>query len=204
MATKEHIAGAWSHFEFARGRGGTPSGWEYIGDGPHNGRLYVEHDLMTASSYSGSTVTRANIKAWKDRFADSQGDAWVLIHYSAGNGEAVALYEPALSAEQRAVLTELDEYPLIDDDLHYAEEAATVEECWENYGASEFEHELRRAGFEAADFLMALYTHALDGRANIDHHVEESDGSMYFRPEEAAQEVMAWLSRAIGYTPKET
>ncbi len=204
MATKEHIAGAWADFEFKHGGRATPSGWEYIGDGPHNGRLYVEHDLMTASSYSGSTVTRANIKAWKDRFADSQGDAWVLIHYSMGDGEAVALYEPALSAEQREVLTELDAYPLIDDELHYAEETATVEECWEDYGASDFRDELREAGFDAADFLLALYTHALDSRANIDHHVEESDGSMYFRPEEAAQEIMDWLSKAIGYIPKET
>lgn len=202
MANKEYFADSPDDMNFEIHKKNGAYGYMYVGDGEHKGRFYVEDDRMSTSSLMSSAVARANIKSWRAMFGDSEGESWITIHYNRHDGEAVAIHHESLSGKQRSVLDELDSYPVICEDDMYEEESEAIVDCWDRYGAYDFESCLRDKMY-GNDFLLALYNYAMGLATNTDHHVEDSDGSIVFYPDKAADIVHKVISEMIGFEPKE-
>jgi hypothetical protein len=96
--------------------------------------LYVP-SLLVFSDYSGSSVERANFKAFMREFGDTPG-VWELSGGHGTNGVAIRL--DAVTPEMVEVFKSLEDYPVIDEDLLGEVEMELAEESAKSYGYTDF------------------------------------------------------------------
>lgn len=100
---------------------------------------YVEPDDMGYSDYSGSTVSRANVEEFVERFAEYQGVEWWRLHGGHGTDAVVVRRD----ADERVpeigeFFEDLANYPVANEDRLSRIEMEMRDEAWSRYGRLEF------------------------------------------------------------------
>jgi len=108
-------------------------------------------DLFTFSDYSGGSVERANVRAWRERFSDSASRLWWCEMWG-GHGTEALGFHPGLwraarlgSDAARAMveaLESLDDYPLLDDEALSEIEMEAQSEAWESWAGGDYRRAL--------------------------------------------------------------
>lgn len=133
-------------------------------------RAFVVPSVLAGSDYSGSTVERANFRAFLETFRATDG----VVELSGGHGTyAVAIRADIGAPEMLEALEALENYPVVDDDALAELELERDAEAWDSWARDDFKRELaRRFGADVDDvddadilalFQRALSTHSGDG-----------------------------------------
>lgn len=153
-------------------------------------RNFFVPDYLTYGDYSGSSVEKANLRAFMAEFESVPG---VLSLYGDFGSRGVAIREDALNMEceeiyedtgdsvpshececearhaaaMREFLDALDDYPVADEDTLSEVEMEDEHECWTNYGRRDFQCALaaeagKLAGEIGADGVLAVDDDKLD------------------------------------------
>ncbi len=113
--------------------------------------IYFFVPFTSGSDYSGSTVTLANYRAFKDYDVD-----WVHFAYGGHSTYAVVinankLCDSEIFDEIIEILEGLEDYPIIDEDLLYKVEAELIESSWDGWAKADFKIAIEKK-FPLADF----------------------------------------------------
>ncbi len=106
---------------------------------------YIIPDMMLGSDYSGDSVTVANHRFMLENYSDRTG-IWQLTggHWTYG----IALKRSAMDAGTRYeienILTDLEDYPVIDEDLMGEVELKAEQTAWDNWLAHDFANRIEQ------------------------------------------------------------
>jgi hypothetical protein len=90
-------------------------------------------DFATYSDYSGSLVEKSNCRYFLENFPDD-----VIRTYGGHGTEGIALNPHKVTEEVYEALCALENYPLLDDELHSELETEAVDEAWESWCRADF------------------------------------------------------------------
>lgn len=93
-------------------------------------------DLASGGDYAGDTVTRSNFEALQER-----GMGWRAL--SGGYGSYGIIYRSKRVADK--IASELDDYPLLDEDHLIHLEMQLHNDAWRDYGERDYYHALAKA-----------------------------------------------------------
>lgn len=114
--------------------------WAHLGYGrwrEARAGKYEAPDHLSGSDYSGNLVERSNRDAWRDMYADGEGDWWREVH--GGHGTfAIVVEVGRVPEDAQETLDGLHDYPLIDEEAHSALEAEAQSEAWDRWAAKDF------------------------------------------------------------------
>lgn len=100
---------------------------------------YVVPDVLSGSDYSGSSVERANARAFLESFRDVLG----VVDLHGGHGTyAVAVRLDIVDAEVLETLERLTDYPVVDDDTLAEVESEMDAEAWDGWARDDFRRAL--------------------------------------------------------------
>lgn len=103
----------------------------------------VEIILAECSDYDGSSVDRANVRAWRDEFSteayedwgawSKSSKAWLILGIVPGADPDDAEDRITRLAAIAEALDDLDDYPLLNDEAHSELEMELAEEAWDSW-----------------------------------------------------------------------
>lgn len=176
----------------------------------------VGHRHLVGGDYSGGSLIRANLKAFRTLVEEETGDGPPLpiVDYFGGYGTdgVLLLLDREHDTEKLRPFVELlqalEDYPVVCDDTMSALEAEEEEEAWENHAEADFAKELAGrigendiAEIEGTDSvsLGELFRSVADS-ANLNGGpgVEHSDEGPYFYTDDAAAAVSPVLLFGFG------
>lgn len=169
--------------------------------------LFAEVPYCGGSDYSGSLVERSNFRAWSEEYAAGKGTWWwELCGGHSTFGVLVSLNrlaeldaaqrtgddENSVGEQVRETLRRLDNYPLLDEDLHSQLECEAQDEAWACWAKSEFRRALEAAlGIEDLeledDALFSVFHQAADDAS--EYWVNEQGSEMHIDVDAVAREV---------------
>lgn len=166
-------------------------------NGP-DGADVVGSRYLSGSDYSGGSLVRANIRA----VLETLGDESPLVVKAHGGHNTLALYfrldvDDENAGEAAEILSGLENYPVVSDDVLSAQEHDEAESAWASYGAHDFRRELEarfglESGFLSTDEQaerFGILFRAAEGDGNP--LVEHEESGPYFHLEEAAGRIPA-------------
>lgn len=106
-------------------------------------REVFEHRYLCFSDYSGCMVERSNVRAMLE-IAEKCGCEHVRQVYGDMGTEALWIATECNHEEMIETLQGLENYPLIDEELHSEMEVEAQDEAWDNYVKRDFEAELAK------------------------------------------------------------
>lgn len=187
---------------------------EYLGslceDIEETAELYFYVPYASGSDYSGSLVEKANAKCIEDTYGENE---WVHPVYGGHGTYAVAIGVTGLLGcdgdtfdELCEALEGLDDYPLLDEELHSELEMEGADEAWDSWGKDSFVKALEDKFADDAEFAWptdpALRTFFEEKRENANSYWEcEGMGpDMYVRIDDVAKgidfdDVVKWAVR---------
>ncbi len=101
-----------------------------------NGEWFIP-DRLSGSDYSGGFVAKANFKAFVDEWADHDPPFFTEL-YGGHSTYGVAIHIGSAPDEVWEQLAQLEQYPLLDDDLHTQLEEEGKNEAWERWACDEY------------------------------------------------------------------
>lgn len=111
---------------------------------------YVLPSYASGSDYSGDLVEVSNHKALLEMMPDSYTDGLEYLDYSGGYGTfGLAIRFDAVAEALIESLEGLEDYPVLDEDLHSQLEMESQNEAWESDIRSDFKKALGKALFQA-------------------------------------------------------
>jgi len=176
---------------------------EYLGslcdDIEETAELYFYVPYASGSDYSGSTVEKANAKCIEDSYGEHD---WVHPVYGGYGTYAVAIGVTGLLGcdedtfdELCETLEGLDDYPLIDEEVHSALEMESADEAWDSWVSGDFVRALEKEFSDQADFewpdgpaLRAFFEEKCED-ANTYWECEGAGPDMYVRIEDVVKVV---------------
>lgn len=112
-------------------------------------KVYVLCEYAGGSDYSGDLVEKSNHKALIEMMPEGYEDGVQYIDYCGGHGTfALAIRFDAVTGELLEALEGLEDYPILDEDLHSQMESDAQSEAWESDYRGEFKTVLGRALFQ--------------------------------------------------------
>lgn len=148
--------------------------------------LFLISNLLSGSDYSGSSVERANFRAFLESFRDVPG----IVEMWGGHGTyAIAIRLDVHHAEILETLERLEDYPVVDDDTLSELEMEMDSEAWESWARADFRREVcARFGVDISevsdDDVFRVFSSACDATSTY----FECDGAdRFIRVEEVAK-----------------
>lgn len=137
---------------------------------------FVIPNLLSFGEYDNSgTVERSNNRVFKEQFASLEHREWWPIGGNYGEGVVVRVDADERHEDLREFFDSLANYPLADEDDHSQMEMEQEEENWRDYGAGDFEREVRKY---APEELQERLEKALEGHTfELFRAMNEATGS---------------------------
>lgn len=144
--------------------------------------VYMMPAYCSGSDYSGALVEMSNHRALLETFPDDWEDGREYISYHGGYSTyALAIRLDALTDGLLEMLEALENYPLIDEDLHSHMEMDAQNDAWESMYRSDFKTELGKAMFSAWE--SSPVSDQRDGETDADWETRTQETEEYLSDE---------------------
>jgi hypothetical protein len=151
--------------------------------------LFIMPELMSGSDSVGCTVNKSNANTFLREHGKQAGIFDVFGGY--GTYAVVIIADVAEQEGIKDVLDALENYPVIDDDDRYTQEADARDEAWSNYAEKDVTNTIENylletldIEWEAPENLRQLFDETQDEAC--EYWSEETGGNMFIRAEKIA------------------
>jgi len=132
------------------------------------GAEFFAPHYLSYGDYHGSSVTEANVRTWRERFADGD-QVWWTERSEAHGTHLIIITASAIPDAALDVLRELEDYPIIDENELSEVEQEREDAAWSNWVWRDYWKALEKAGIVSEDAehpersaLWAVFSAAMD------------------------------------------